>query len=127
MQNLQNLKLSLIQSDMLLEPRAEFRDDWVGEYALDMENGAAFPPIVVFFDGTSYWLADGFHRTGCSALALKKKGLRRQQFGRLADNRGSALALKKKGLRPWSISDSRARRRFSTGPEEKGIETQLDR
>jgi len=24
--------------------------------------GAKFPPLDVFFDGTDYWLADGFHR-----------------------------------------------------------------
>jgi len=27
-----------------------------------MANGDAFPPIVVFSDGETYWLADGFHR-----------------------------------------------------------------
>jgi hypothetical protein len=26
-----------------------------------MAAGAVFPPIVVFFDGAEYWLADGFH------------------------------------------------------------------
>lgn len=34
----------------------------VSDYAEAMREGAAFPPIVVFFDGTEYWLADGFHR-----------------------------------------------------------------
>lgn len=31
-------------------------------YAEDMRAGAVFPPVVVFFDGAEYWLADGFHR-----------------------------------------------------------------
>lgn len=34
----------------------------VSDYAEAVRDGAAFPPIVVFFDGSSYWLADGFHR-----------------------------------------------------------------
>jgi ParB-like chromosome segregation protein Spo0J len=59
---MQKLKLSVIESEISLQPRAEFRLDWIEEYATDLENGAVFPPIVVFFDGTSYWLADGFHR-----------------------------------------------------------------
>jgi hypothetical protein len=27
-----------------------------------MAAGAEFPPVIVFYDGTDYWLADGFHR-----------------------------------------------------------------
>jgi len=38
--------------------------DWVAidEYAGAMRDGAIFPPIIVFYDGVDYWLADGFHR-----------------------------------------------------------------
>jgi hypothetical protein len=59
---MQKLKLTSVQWDMELQPRSELRNDWVEEYATDVANGATFPAIVVFFDGTSYWLADGFHR-----------------------------------------------------------------
>lgn len=34
----------------------------VSDYAEAVRDGATFPPITVFFDGASYWLADGFHR-----------------------------------------------------------------
>jgi hypothetical protein len=51
-----------ISRDMLLQPRASLHRDWIEDYATDMANGASFPPVVVFFDGKEYWLADGFHR-----------------------------------------------------------------
>jgi len=44
------------------QPRAEIDQDVVAEYAELMEAGAKFPPIVVFTDGATYWVADGFHR-----------------------------------------------------------------
>ncbi len=42
--------------------RVEMKPDVVREYADDMAAGAEFPPVVVYHDGTDYWLADGFHR-----------------------------------------------------------------
>ena len=50
------------QSRALIDPRM------LQEYADDMQNGAQFPPITVFFDGKSYWCADGFHRVGAAKL-----------------------------------------------------------
>lgn len=43
----------------------------VQDYADALTNGAEFPPVVVFHDGTDHWLADGFHRL----LAHEKAGL----------------------------------------------------
>jgi hypothetical protein len=42
--------------------RAEMNLDTVNEYAEAMLNGAVFPPIILFYDGTDYWPGDGFHR-----------------------------------------------------------------
>src|ERR1700730_14480876 len=60
-----------------------------------------------------------------SALALKKKGLRPYCLGDLIQFVGSALALKKKGMRLRDVAVHRISQLFSTGPEEKGIETNL--
>ena len=45
--------------------------DWliVDDYAQAMKDGAAFPPIVVYFDGSEYWLSDGFHRVEAAERA----------------------------------------------------------
>ncbi len=56
------LPLDAIQSDTRAQSRAEIDIVVVGEYADDMKAGAVFPPLVVFFDQATYWLAEGFHR-----------------------------------------------------------------
>ncbi len=56
------LKLAQIRTDGGTQPRAELRDEVIADYAELMESGVNFPPVIVFFDGTNYWLADGFHR-----------------------------------------------------------------
>ena len=45
--------------------------DWliVDDYAQAMKDGATFPPIVVYFDGSEYWLSDGFHRVEAAERA----------------------------------------------------------
>jgi hypothetical protein len=55
------LPLSCIK-DGGAQMRVEMRVETVNDYAEDMLAGATFPPVVVFFDGTDYWLGDGFHR-----------------------------------------------------------------
>lgn len=50
--------------------RKQLNQDKVNEYAEQMEEGVVFPPITVFYDGSSYWLASGFHRL----FAEKQRG-----------------------------------------------------
>lgn len=56
------IELSKVRIDGELQPRAELNQDTIAEYAEAYKSGAKFPPVKLFFDGSSYWLADGFHR-----------------------------------------------------------------
>lgn len=58
----ENLRLAQIRIDGETQSRAEINNEVVAEYAEALTEGEKFPPIIVFFDGASYWLADGFHR-----------------------------------------------------------------
>lgn len=56
------LKLDQIRLDGDTQPRVAIDEDLVAEYADAYAAGIALPPLVVFHDGASYWLVDGFHR-----------------------------------------------------------------
>lgn len=56
------INIEAIRIDGGTQPRAEINNDAVSEYAESVKGGTEFPPIVVFWDGVSYWLGDGFHR-----------------------------------------------------------------
>lgn len=71
------MKLSFdkIRLDGGTQPRAELLLDVIHEYAEQMLNGAEFPPVVVFFDGNDYWLADGFHRLNAARETCPEKSV----------------------------------------------------
>jgi hypothetical protein len=56
------IKLDLIRTDGGTQPREQMDENWVNEIADSIVNGDTMPPVIVFHDGTDYWLADGFHR-----------------------------------------------------------------
>ena len=58
----QDLSLDLIDVYGGTQTRVKTDDEAISSYAAEMSHGAVFPPIVVYFDGTTHWLADGFHR-----------------------------------------------------------------
>jgi regulator of replication initiation timing len=59
---MKKLNLLTIKIDGGTQARVSLNQDVVKEYAESMREGDVFPPITVFFDGSEYWLADGFHR-----------------------------------------------------------------
>ena len=59
---LRPISLADIRLDAGTQIRAGVTEDVVSEYCERMLAGDVFPDADVFFDGTAYYLADGFHR-----------------------------------------------------------------
>ena len=57
-----SLPLTSIRVDWTINARATVRREVSLDYAAALRAGARFPPVIIFFDGETYWLADGFHR-----------------------------------------------------------------
>lgn len=62
MNEITNIEFEHIRLDGGTQTREQLNDSSVSEYTEAFKNGAVFPPVTVFFDGSSFWLADGFHR-----------------------------------------------------------------
>lgn len=66
----QKMPVGKLKLDGGTQPRATLDPVLVDDYAEAMKGGAKFPPVVAFYDGSDYWLADGFHR----ARAAERNG-----------------------------------------------------
>ena len=69
------------------QTRVSTNEDAVASYAEEMDSGALFPPIILYYDGSKYWLADGFHRF----LAAQRLGLNDINAEVKSGARGDAL------------------------------------
>lgn len=56
------IETRLIRLDGDTQPREQINEATVADYAEAIRDGANFPAVVVFNDGSARWLADGFHR-----------------------------------------------------------------
>lgn len=56
------LEISGMTVDRHIQARETIVSQVVTEYAEAMQGGEKFPPVDVYSDGETYWLADGFHR-----------------------------------------------------------------
>lgn len=58
----ESIALSSIRLDGGTQCRASLDQDHIATLADAWQDGAKMPAVVVFHDGSNYWLADGFHR-----------------------------------------------------------------
>jgi hypothetical protein len=54
--------LGQFRGDGGTQARERLDRDAIQDYASAMEEGAVFPPVVLFRDGEQYWIGDGYHR-----------------------------------------------------------------
>ena len=65
------IPLAEIRRDASIQPRTRLNNETVAAYTqLIREGEVRFPPVIVFYDGSEYLLADGFHR----AAAVEEAG-----------------------------------------------------
>jgi len=62
------IRIADVHIDDEIHPRHVVNSALVAEYSEAMQKGADFPPITVFLDNKSYFLADGRHRIEASKL-----------------------------------------------------------
>lgn len=63
------MRIDQIRTDGGTQPRAELQPEVIQDYAEFMTSGIKFPSVTVFYDGSTYWLADGFHRVAAAKVA----------------------------------------------------------
>ena len=89
----QHVELSV--SDIRLDGNTQMRvtlvTDTIREYSDEMHAGVEFPPVIVYHDGTDYWLADGFHRVHAAPLAGRASVLANIYEGTDRDARRHAM------------------------------------
>ncbi|TKT80012.1 ParB/RepB/Spo0J family partition protein [Aquamicrobium sp. LC103] len=80
-----DIDLSEIKLDQSAQPRESLNNDRIAEYAEAMKAGDQFPPLTVFHDSDTYWLADGFHRHYAAQHAGRKHARCNVRQGGLRD------------------------------------------
>jgi hypothetical protein len=60
--DIETIALDAVRINGGTQSRAEINDATIAEYAEVIRAGTDLPPVVTFFDGVNFWLADGFHR-----------------------------------------------------------------
>ena len=56
------MKLTEITLDLMLQPRVAMSQETIDDYTEALREGAKFPPVIVFYDGSCNYLVDGWQR-----------------------------------------------------------------
>jgi transposase-like protein len=99
MKSVESLPITNLRLDGGTQPRAALDFGAVEDYSEAMGAGAKFPAVTVFYDGTAYWLADGFHRVKAAFAAgfdtiecdLRQGALEDAQWFSLSANKSNGL------------------------------------
>lgn len=116
-----DLPISKLRLDGGTQPRAAIDFTAVDDYQDAMEAGAKFPPVTVFYDGTEYWVADGFHRIKAAFAADRDEIACDVRQGTLEDAQWFSFAANKaNGLRRTNDDKQRAVKAALAHPQAAG-------
>jgi hypothetical protein len=101
------IELKGIVIDGGTQVRAKLDEDKVAEYADAMAGGDTFPPVTLFFDGSHYWLADGFHRYHAARRAHRDAIIADVRGGTLQEAQLFALGANSRHGLPLTQSERR--------------------
>ena len=87
-----HLDIASIRRDGGTQVRANLSEETIREYAAQMEAGDLFPPVTVWYDGSGYWLSDGFQRVAAAEQIGRTSILAEIRRGSLSDARWSSYA-----------------------------------
>lgn len=116
------IKLDVIRTDGGTQPRAAIEFEAVDDYTDAMANGEKFPPVVIFYDGAAYWLADGFHRVKAARQAGYREISCQLHQGTLEDAQWYSFgANKTNGLRRTNEDKRRAVKAALMHPKSQNV------
>lgn len=69
---IEKMKISQIMLDGGTQAREKLDFQYIADVAEKIVQGNDIEPIILFFDGSKYWLADGFHRARAAVDANQK-------------------------------------------------------
>ena len=106
----EELEIALINRESQTQPRGKLDTETIESYADSMlEEYDKFPPVVVFYDGTNHYLADGFHRVASAEKNQRKTIKSDIRTGSLEEARWfSYSANSRQGLRRTNEDKRRA-------------------
>lgn len=106
-QTLKTIAISTLQIEGGTQVRAELDLNVVDDYANAKEDGDLFPEPIAFFDGSKYWLADGFHRVFAAKNTGDKTIIIEYRMGTRDDALWYAASANKKHGQPMRNVDKR--------------------
>lgn len=72
-ETMKSILIKKIRIDGGTQAREQLDQDAVADYAKAYRDGERLPPVVIMFDGSHNWLADGFHRYHAAVAAGLEK------------------------------------------------------
>jgi len=98
--------IASIRKDGQTQHRDAIDPKTVAKYTDLMRDGVVFPPVRVWWDGTAYWLADGFHRIAATERAGHAEIIAEIRSGSVGDAQWDSFSANACHGRRWSGAES---------------------